>query len=82
MSTPDTVGEVKSSFSLAMPRSITGSCISGIGETPKKLPFLRRGVEKIAYRIFFVKLTPPSYGHLPYILHNKTQGRRVVLFIL
>jgi len=27
-------------------------------------------------RIF---LTPPSRGHLPYILHCKTQGRRVIL---
>ena len=82
MSTPDTVGEVKSFFSPTVSRSITGSCISGIGETPKKRQFLRRGLKKTAYRIFFVKLTPPSYGHLPYILHNKTQGRRVVLFIL
>ncbi len=36
MSTPDTVGEVKSFFSPTVSRSITGSCISGIGETPKK----------------------------------------------
>lgn len=32
MSTPDTVGEVKSSFSLAMPRSITGYGVSHIGK--------------------------------------------------
>lgn len=36
MSTPDTVGEVKSFFSPTVSRSITGSCISGIEETPKK----------------------------------------------
>ena len=26
-------------------------------------------------------LTPPSYGHLPYILHSKTQGRKVFIFL-
>ena len=29
--------------------------------------------------LFF--LTPPSYGHLPYILCFKTQGRSVAIFI-
>ena len=34
-------------FSPAVSRNIMRCCVSNIGETPKKLPFLRRGVEKI-----------------------------------
>ena len=36
--------ELRSSFSPAVSRNITGCCISNIGETPKKQSFLRRGV--------------------------------------
>ncbi len=39
---------LRSSFSPAVSRNITGCCVSNIGETPKKLSFLRRGVEKIS----------------------------------
>ena len=38
--------ELRSSFSPAVSRNITGCCISNIGETPKKQSFLRRGVCK------------------------------------
>jgi len=30
--------------------------------------------------LFF--LTPPSFGHLPYILLCKTQGRRIIVFCI
>ena len=43
--------ELRSSFSPAVSRNITGCCISNIGETPKKQSFLRRGV-KYARTIF------------------------------
>ena len=37
---------------------------SSIGERPKKLPFLRRGVEQYCLIVY---LTPSPYGYSPYI---------------
>ena len=48
--------ELRSSFSPAVSRNITGCCISNIGETPKKQSFLRReGLEKDFIRFFGCK---------------------------
>ena len=38
--------EADINLSPAVSRSVTGSYVSNIGETPKKRQFLRRGVEK------------------------------------
>ena len=43
------------------------------------LPGRNDGVARgIVCRLVFIFVTPPSYGHLPYILHSKTPGRREV----
>ena len=44
--------ELRSSFSPAVSRNITGCCVSNIGETPKKHPFMRRRVKINSLEIF------------------------------